>query len=443
VDRSVPLPSRRLLALLGVITAPLYVLIALTDSTTPHQAAITGVALIALTVSGHAALRGRGAAQLALTAAIALWTAGSVVCTAQLALDGYPGYPSLAEWLWLASYPAFLVAVMLMVPRWGAGHWLDGLVACLGASAAGAALLMPSLTVNGLSPLGGAVASAFAIGDMLLIGFTVAALVISRRAVTPAYRRLALGVLLLAGTDLLFAFRMAGPIEGYANWVDIGWAAGLLALALSRPRSARREPAVGRVPIIPVVSSAAALSVLVVNHYHRLADGALWLAVAGLALGMARTVDAARTGARLDEAERLALTDELTHVGNRRRLFRDLGDAFERGRPARLALFDLNGFKALNDSQGHAAGDALLAACGIRLRDAVNGVGSAYRLGGDEFCVLVDANAEDALTRARAALHDNGVTASTGSVLLGVEATDPTHALRLADTRMYADKVRN
>ncbi|MDA0179309.1 GGDEF domain-containing protein [Solirubrobacter phytolaccae] len=443
MDRSVPPPPRRLLALLGVITAPLYVSIALTDSPALHQGVIAAVGVVALIVSGHTAVRTRGSAQLALTTGIALWTSGAIVAAVQLRGGLYTSYPTAAEWLWLSSYPALLVAVMLMVPRWGAGHWLDGVVACLGASAAGAALLMPHLTVNGLSPLGGAVASAFAIGDMLLIGFTIAALVISRRSLHPQYRRLACGVLLLAGTDLLFAFRMAGPVEDYANWVDIGWAAGLMSLALARPRSARREPAVGRVPIIPVVSSAAALSVLVVDHYHRVADGAIWLAVAGLALGMARTVEAARTGARLAEAERLAHTDDLTRVGNRRRLFRDLGDAFESGTGARLALFDLNGFKALNDSQGHAAGDALLAEFGRRLTDAVDGAGTAYRLGGDEFCVLLDARADEALARAGAALRQDGVTAATGSVLLGVEATDPTQALRLADARMYADKTRN
>lgn len=443
VERSVPPPSRRLLALLTAATAPLYALVALTDAVPTHQAAITAVALIALVVAAHATLLNRGAAQLALTAGIALWTAGSAVSTVLSALDAYTSYPSVAEWLWLASYPAFLVAVMLMIPRWGMGHWLDGIVACLGAAAAGTALLMPRLTVNGLTDLGGAVASAFAIGDMLLIAFTVTAVVITRRAMTPQWRRLAFGVILLAGTDLLFAFRMAGPVADYVNWVDNGWVFGLMCLALARPRSSRRDAPAPRVPIVPVLTSVAALSVLVVDHYHRLADGAIWLAFTTLALGVVRTVETTRSAARLAEAERLALTDELTRVGNRRRLFRDLGEAFERGVPARLALFDLNGFKALNDSQGHAAGDALLAEFGRRLHAAVDGAGSAYRLGGDEFCVLIDARAEDVLARAGAALVSHGVTASTGSVLLGVEAGDPTQALRLADARMYADKTRN
>jgi diguanylate cyclase (GGDEF)-like protein len=441
VERSVPPPSRRLLVALAACTVPLAVLVALTEDAARHQAAITAMALIATVVAVHAAVVTRVPAQVALAAGVALWMTGSAMGTLLLALDAYTTYPSVAEWFWLASYPAFWVAVMLMIPRWGAGHWLDGIVACLGAAAAGAALLMPKLTTVGLPPLGAAVASAYAIGDLLLLGFTGAALLIARRATEPHWRRLAFGVLLVCGTDLLFAARMAAGLEiEFAAWVDAGWVIGLGSLALVRPPHARDEHAVARMPVLPVACSIAALAVLVVDHYHRLADGAVWLAVAALALGFARTVGAARETARRAEAERLAHTDDLTRVGNRRRLFRDLGDAFAHGTAARLALFDLNGFKALNDARGHAAGDALLAELGRRLSAAVDGAGSAYRLGGDEFCVLLTADADAALERARAALHGDGVTASTGSVLL-TEAADPTQALRLADARMYADKT--
>ena len=52
-------------------------------------------------------------------------------------------------------------------------------------------------------------------------------------------------------------------------------------------------------------------------------------------------------------------------------------------------MFDLDGFKAYNDTFGHPAGDALLARCGRRLAAAVDRHGSAYRIGGDEFCVII------------------------------------------------------
>ena len=421
-----------------MVVAPLLVLVARSETNAAHQGAITVLCVLATALAVHAAVRWRGAPLIALATGIALWTAGSALATLQFALGGYDHYPTIAEWTWLASYPAFWIALMLVVPRWGAGHWLDGIVACLGAAAVGAAVLMPRLTGIGLPPFGATVACAFVIGDLLLIAFTGTALAISGRWRQPEWRRLSVGILLLAGTDVLFALRMAVDLDLYSSWMDIGWPLGLLALAVARPCRSRRDLPSGRVPLVPALCTAGALVVLVVDHYHRLPDGALWLAVATLALGVARTVDAARTGARLAEAERLALTDELTRVGNRRRLYRDLGGVLERGDETRLALFDLNGFKALNDSQGHVAGDALLAELGRRLGDAVDGTGSAYRLGGDEFCVLLDPGAD--VERVRAAFARDGVTAASGSVMLPLEASDVAGALRIADARMYADK---
>ena len=361
MDAPVPPAAPRLLALLAVLTAPLAAFVVLTHGDATHQAAITAFALMAAIVATHAAAHNRSPAQLALTTGIVLWTAGSAICTLELIHGPYTTYPTLAERFWLASYPALWIGVMLMSPRWGAGHWLDGIVACLGAAAVCVAVLTPELTVAGLTPLGAAVASAFTIGDFLLIAFTAAALVLTRRWTHPQWRRLAIGIVLLAGTDLLFAMRLADTTDAYTSRIDAGWVLGLSALALVRPVPTVREAGAARQPLIPVLCSAAALIVLVVDHYHHLSDGAIWLAVAALALGVARTVDAARSTARLAEAERLALTDELTRVGNRRRLFRDLNGALERGEATRLALFDLNGFKAHNDTQGHVSGDALLA----------------------------------------------------------------------------------
>ena len=83
-----------------------------------------------------------------------------------------------------------------------------------------------------------------------------------------------------------------------------------------------------------------------------------------------------------------AMTDALTRLGNRRRLSTDLGGRLVQASPESpvlLMLFDLDGFKAYNDTFGHIAGDALLARLGHQLQAAVSGVGDPYRLGGDEF----------------------------------------------------------
>jgi two-component system cell cycle response regulator len=112
-----------------------------------------------------------------------------------------------------------------------------------------------------------------------------------------------------------------------------------------------------------------------------------------------------------------------------------------------LALFDLNGFKHYNDTFGHPAGDALLTRLGRSLATFSRARGTAYRMGGDEFCALLERGPEpvDVLVRAAAsALVEEGdglaIGASYGFVDLPVETVDPTEALRLADGRMYANK---
>ena len=145
-----------------------------------------------------------------------------------------------------------------------------------------------------------------------------------------------------------------------------------------------------------------------------------------------------------EELRLVAMTDSLTGLHNRRRLVDDLETAVAAGHGC-LALFDLDGFKAYNDTFGHQAGDALLARLGHRLREAVGDTGTAYRLGGDEFCVLASGATSAATIKAAVeALAERGgafaIGNSHGSVQLGDEAGEPEDALRIADQRMYARK---
>jgi diguanylate cyclase (GGDEF)-like protein len=152
-------------------------------------------------------------------------------------------------------------------------------------------------------------------------------------------------------------------------------------------------------------------------------------------------------GGIYEELRVAAFTDPLTGIGNRRKLTADLTarlSASTLEHPLALALFDLDGFKGYNDRCGQAAGDALLTKLAARLAMAVSGDGAAYRLGGDEFCVLVAARNPAQLAAAGEALSDNStpypVTASFGSVLVPREAASLEEALSLADKRMYQNK---
>jgi diguanylate cyclase (GGDEF)-like protein len=157
---------------------------------------------------------------------------------------------------------------------------------------------------------------------------------------------------------------------------------------------------------------------------------------------------ARRLRARVEESRHQALTDDLTGLGNRRSLLIDLERAIEQGTdhsPSVLAMFDLDGFKSYNDTYGHPAGDTLLARLGARLAAAFTESGSAYRLGGDEFCLLArgsPAELETAIGQALAALseEDDEIHSSCGFVLLPREARDASSALRIVDQRMYLQK---
>jgi diguanylate cyclase (GGDEF)-like protein len=151
-----------------------------------------------------------------------------------------------------------------------------------------------------------------------------------------------------------------------------------------------------------------------------------------------------RMQAAQDELAIVAETDALTGLGNRRKLLADLEHAMTRPETS-LTLFDLDGFKAYNDAFGHHAGDVLLERLGGRLAAAVGDEGTAYRLGGDEFCLLLTGGRRSALLSAGvAALRERGeafsVESSYGTVELGSECDSAEEALQLADGRMYEQK---
>jgi diguanylate cyclase (GGDEF)-like protein len=166
--------------------------------------------------------------------------------------------------------------------------------------------------------------------------------------------------------------------------------------------------------------------------------------------------EVARLKARLSEAEGLADRDGLTPLFNRRAFLRELGRvaAFgERyGMPASLVYFDLDGFKAVNDRLGHAAGDQALKAVAERLAANVRESDILGRLGGDEFA-LVMVHTDGATAEAKAAaLADTlerepiriGEWAAPIRLSFGVReitaGTDPEALIADADAAMFAAK---
>jgi diguanylate cyclase (GGDEF)-like protein len=161
--------------------------------------------------------------------------------------------------------------------------------------------------------------------------------------------------------------------------------------------------------------------------------------------------------AKVRELELRANIDPLTDIFNRRGFDRELKRAAAHvaryGGAVALIYLDLDGFKAVNDRHGHAAGDAVLQAIASTLQQSVRVSDTVARLGGDEFAVMLWNLSElDALAKAAglenliAALsvqwgHDNlSVGASTGVAMLSANA-QLTDALAQADAAMYVRKA--
>jgi diguanylate cyclase (GGDEF)-like protein/PAS domain S-box-containing protein len=164
--------------------------------------------------------------------------------------------------------------------------------------------------------------------------------------------------------------------------------------------------------------------------------------------------------ARRQLEERLrhgALYDEVTGLPNRRlfleRLEAAIAHEHDDGRGYAVAFFDLDGFKLVNDSHGHLAGDRLLAEIGARLRRRVRPSDVAARFGGDEFAILlhdipasaVTATVADVLADIRQPVDHDGhtisVSASTGITTSDIAYTTPDEVIRDADLAMYQAKA--
>jgi diguanylate cyclase (GGDEF)-like protein len=168
---------------------------------------------------------------------------------------------------------------------------------------------------------------------------------------------------------------------------------------------------------------------------------------------------ALQNGELVDRLRHEALHDALTGLPNRAFLQRRLSTALTgvadgMSPGAAVMILDLDGFKEINDTLGHAQGDQLLIEVGKRLTAAVGTTGLVVRLGGDEFAVLVEGIAdEDQVVRvARRALRaleqpvvldgmEVEVGGSLGIALAPLHATDPAGLLKQADLAMYDAKA--
>ena len=240
--------------------------------------------------------------------------------------------------------------------------------------------------------------------DLALI--SGAGLVVMRGTLGRYHRGLGLltaGATLLVVPDLYISYsvtRGGGGVIGASTPKVVGFSliAGfaLVALAARSGRVAAPDPSSGSVnstsavlPYLPYVAMVLGYSLLLLAAAR---TGLVWSGLIAAAIVMTGGV-VVRQLVPLLENQRLATTDHLTGLVNRRGLMLRLERAVERasspGSGLALLLFDLNGFKLINDSLGHAAGDTALIEFGRVLERNVLGRETVARLGGDEFAVVL------------------------------------------------------
>jgi two-component system, cell cycle response regulator len=166
---------------------------------------------------------------------------------------------------------------------------------------------------------------------------------------------------------------------------------------------------------------------------------------------------ALKLGDTLEALRRLATRDELTGLLNRREYDRILAEEEERsrrfGQSLGLVILDIDLFKAINDTHGHAAGDAVLKEVAARVAGAIRTVDRASRIGGEEFAlILVQTDGASALEVARRAIAavsripiDVGgrpvaITASAGVAALPADAKTAADLFAVADRALYRAK---
>jgi diguanylate cyclase (GGDEF)-like protein len=192
--------------------------------------------------------------------------------------------------------------------------------------------------------------------------------------------------------------------------------------------------------------------------YGRLLSQVLWKQRLSTLQGASAALDVERLRHATALAQRAALEDPLTGLGNRRALEQALAEVAagdHDDRPTSLLVVDLDHFKAVNDRHGHPVGDQVLAALADALRGAARSEDLVARIGGDEFVVLArrtDAENGAALAqRIQAAVEGLRVSTPDGDTVrlgasVGVGTTDATTTaqdlLEAADRAMYASKRR-
>jgi diguanylate cyclase (GGDEF)-like protein len=419
-------------------------------------------------------LRGLAAGPLHATwllagGALCGWLAGDLHWSLWLAPDPTPPAYSVGDIGYLAFYPlmagALIVGLRSAQRRLRAAVSLDVLAGAMITAALAVAVIYPSLSELGVgAPDQVAVNLAYPVGDLVL-----AVLVLVRIALIGMTRQRS-WALMLAGlvcflvADAAFLGLVAQGSYLSGGLLDALWLAGAVLIALGAARHAHGAQPVPAQPgwvlgAAPVLFVLAATGLMTVDHFNRTNVVSVMLTAAALiALSVRLWMTFADNATLLAAREHDALHDPLTGLPNRRELAgalgRELALSRRRGTRVSMLMIDIDNFKYVNDTLGHARGDQLIKAVGGAIRAQMRAGDLLARLGGDEFAALLidaDRNAAEHCSRRivqalRSADLIGGAPRGQVTVSVGGTVLDSAHtltwedALSRADAAMYAAK---
>ncbi len=413
-------------------------------------------------------------------ASAATWGAGQAWWSwLELVVHQDNPFPSLADLGYLGSLP-LLFAGLFTMPVWPSGSVAKVRAITDGLLIAGGLLLISWYTVLSAlvaSPADTALAQgislAYPIGDVIVV--TVLAIMWSR-ALTEARGTILLligGLGSLAVADSTFAYLQAQATFGSGNVVDIGWVAGYLMVglaalfSLSRQMGTKRSrPPRWRAALLPYAPLPVAIGFAI---DERLTDGYINLFTLSMAVGLfllvllrqglsvrENVILLRRLASNEVELHHRAEHDPLTDLNNRTSFIRFVDEYLSRipDRLSAVMFVDLDDFKHINDSLGHAMGDQAIVAVGQRLKSCMRDHDLVARLGGDEFAVFLTrlrdvgqmvTIAERIIETLNEPFLSSDMRASvcgTIGIAIADRGDDAGELLRRADIAMYAAKAR-
>ncbi len=402
----------------------------------------------------------RRAVLLLLLGSISLWALAAMIVSASKLTDT-THFPAPGELFFMASYVG-MAGYLTVDAKWqskrGVNTWLDLIVICGGtACLAGSLLLIPAIASSfGKSGLSLLLALLYPLIDLALALVVVGQVVLRARTDIRQAAMLCMGFLCLASADASFVITNASGTYHFSPYADVAWGAAFALIVggacqgrAKVLRAVPREQGSG----VLLAAACVAIIVLVFRPNDGLGTYLLVPGVVTLVAAGGRLLFAVRQANHAAESFALSRTDDLTLLPNRRAVRARLDEVVSAGTPLALMVLDLDGFKEINDTLGHAAGDTVLQMIALQIREVLAPDIMLARLGGDEFAIVVESNDELRLAEtantitaglARPLLVDGieiGASASIGIATHADPDSGSTELLRRADVAMYRAKL--